>query len=108
MSVRTAERRRSRRGSASHTVALFADNGNLIARGKTSNISENGIFFLAKIKGTTPEGGQVVLEMSVPDAGSRPNRARRLRTVRFSARIVRSVRLGHLVGLGIEFREQLT
>ena len=107
MSVRTAERRRSRRQPASHTVAMFANNGNLIARGKTSNISETGIFLVAKIAGKTPENGQVVLELSVPRGGDHPNRGRRLRTVRCRARIVRSIRLGHLVGLGIEFLGQL-
>ena len=108
MSVSTAERRRSRRMAASHPAALYGDNGSLVARGRTSNISENGLFLLAKIRGKTPqEGGQVVLEMSVPDASSKPNRRRCTRTVRFIARIVRSVRLGHLVGLGVEFQQQL-
>ena len=107
MSVRSAERRRSRRGAASHHAAVFTRSGGLIARGKTSNISENGVFLLAKIKGMTPASGQVTLELVVPETSSKANRSGRMRTVRFSARIVRSVRLGHLVGLGIEFDEQL-
>jgi len=107
MSVRSAERRRSRRGSASHPAAVFARNGGFIARGRTSNISETGVFLLAKIKGKTPNGGEIILELSVPDAGSKPCRNGRTRTVRFRARIIRSIRLGHLVGLGIAFEEQL-
>lgn len=107
MTVKTAERRRSRRGAASHAAAVFAANGALVARGKTSNISETGIFLLAKIGGRTPRNEQVELEMSVPDAGSKPNRHGRMRTVRFSARIVRSIRIGHLVGLGIELGQPL-
>ena len=107
MSAQSAERRRSRRRPASHPGAVFAGNGTLVARGKTGNISENGVFLLAKIEGKTPQSGRVELELSIPEAGSNPNRRGRTRTVRFSARIVRSVRLGHLVGLGIEFDEQI-
>jgi len=103
MSVRSAERRRSRRRAASHPAAVFTRSGSLLARGKTSNISENGVLLLAKITGKTPDSGQVMLELTVPDAGASPSRGNRTRTVRFHARIVRSVRLGHLVGLGVEF-----
>ena len=106
MSVRSAERRRSRRKAASHHAAVFTRSGALVARGKTSNISENGVFLLARIDGKTPVSGRVTLELVVPDASNKPNRSARMRTVRFSARIIRTVRLGHLVGLGIEFDEQ--
>ena len=108
MSARSAERRRSRRGAASHAARVYAASGSLIAEGKTSNISENGVFVLASIKGkATPQNGRVVLELVVPDASNKPSRRERSRTVRFEARIIRTVTLGHLVGMGIEFDKQI-
>ena len=107
MSVSAAERRLSRRGAASHAATVLATNGSVIARGKTSNISEDGVFVVAKIRGNSPENTNVVLELSVPDASSKSSRRGRMRTVRFKARIVRTIRMGNLVGLGIAFESQI-
>ena len=107
MSVRTGERRRSRRGAASHVVAVYAADGALVARGKTSDISENGVLLLAKAGRPVPRSGEVVVEVSIPDAGSKPNRRGRMRTVRLGGRIVRAAAMGRLVGLGIEFDRPL-
>ena len=83
MSASSAERRRSKRGAASHAARVYAASGALIAEGKTSNISENGVLVLASIKGKVPQHGQVVLELAVPDASDKPSRRGRSRTVRF-------------------------
>jgi len=107
MSVSAAERRLNRRGAASHAATVFATNGSVIARGRTSNISENGVFIVAKIKGKSPENTRVVVELSVPDASGKSSRRGRMRTVRFKARIIRTIRLGHLVGIGIAFDTQI-
>ena len=107
MSVRTAERRRSRRRPASHAAAVYAADGTLVARGKTGNISENGVLLLTRAGRRMPGSGEVVVEVSIPDAGSKPNRRGRLRRVRFSGRIVRQAPVGHLVELGIAFDRRL-
>ena len=51
MSANSAERRRSKRGAASHAARVYSASGLLLAEGKTSNISENGVLVVAKIKG---------------------------------------------------------
>ena len=107
MSANSAERRRSKRGAASHAARVYSANGLLLAEGKTSNISENGVLVVAKIMGAEPQNGGIVLELAVPDASSKPSRRGRSRTVRFDAQIIRTVRLGHLVGVGIEFKREL-
>jgi len=107
MGTSSAERRRSRRGAASHAARVYTSSGSLVAEGKTSNISENGAMVLVSIKGKAPQSGRIVVELVVPDASEKPSRRSRSRTVRFDARIIRTVSLGHLVGLGIEFAKEL-
>ncbi len=64
------------------------------------------MFVVATIRGNSPQNMRVVVELSVPDASGKSSRRGHTRTVRFKARIIRTIRLGNLVGLGIAFENQ--
>ena len=99
-----AERRRSDRMAICQGVTVLRDDGSVLARGRTSNLSPKGTLVISRIQGELPRiGDAVVVELTVPSSSSSPSKVRMNRTVRQKARIVRTTRLGQLAGLGIEF-----
>ena len=103
-SVGTAERRRQLRKEAVWPVILRDESGQEIARGKTINISNTGIFAMFDGQLSVGPGEEYQIEFAVPTTdpggGARPLDTR---TNRYTCRIVRSSRLGSMVGMGIEF-----
>lgn len=107
MTVHVAERRRSVRTTAAYPVSICDRRGRVLSRGRTANISENGVFVLVGNSRALPLSGQVFLQITVPDASGRQFRRDASRTVRYACRIVRSQSLGRFVGMGIEFVRKL-
>ena len=105
--VRTPERRRNARLSAAHPVALLDRQGRVLLRARTSQISETGLHCLTLARRALQLKGRVNVEIDLP--AGRPGRQRHCptRTVRYLARIVRTEELGEMVGLAIEFIENL-
>ena len=101
MTVRVAERRRSVRIPAAYPTLLADPCGQVLARGRTANISEQGLFVIVSTPAPPPDGEAVIVEISVPA----PNDD--TRTVVYSCRIVRRQAVGHLIGLGVEFAIKL-
>ena len=103
MSIRTAERRRSVRAPVAHPYVLRDRKNRVLARGRTANISENGVLTVVRQDPRLPEYGQVVLDLTIPAdpiAGT-------TRTVKYRCRIVRRQELGNMLGLGLEFLQKL-
>ena len=107
MTVRTAEKRRSIRVPAAYGATIRDRRGCALARGRTANISEHGVFIIAHPLARLPKAAQVYLEMILPSARDSHGRPWR-RTVYYLCRIVRTERLGHLVAVGLEFVKKLT
>ncbi len=101
MTVRLAERRRSIRSMAAYAALLVDPRGRVLARGRTANISEHGLFVIVNTPDPPKEGKVAIVEITIPSL------AAGTRTVVYSCRIVRRQELGQLVGLGMEFREKL-
>ncbi len=76
--------------------------GKLLARGRTANISENGVFLLVNACRVVDTEEQVLLELTLPSASGR-TRPNAKRVVRYRCRVVHSRPLGHLAGIGVEF-----
>ena len=106
MKQATADRRRSSRRATSHPAVIYDEQGRMIARASASNLSENGLFVIARMRGGPPQIESVFLELTVPATSNRHPERRRNRTISFSGRIIRTVTLGHLTGLGIVFVEE--
>lgn len=107
MAVQTAERRQSTRVAAAYQAVLRTRRGKLLARGRTADISENGVFVVGRFPRGTPTVGEAVIELQIPDAATARGKRRPDRTVRFRCRIVRTAPMGDLLGVGIEFLEKL-
>jgi PilZ domain len=105
--VRHAGRRRNRRLPSVHRAEIFGCDGQLLARGRTGNISEHGVFVIAKMAERPPEGHKVFIELHLPKLSTRTTRNAPTRPVRFQGRVVRTISLGQLVGLGVELIENL-
>ena len=106
MTVSTAERRRSKRVAASHPAVILSRSGRILARGLTGNISATGALIIVRIKKGLFKEDQVILELTVPAVRQNAGRRERTRSVRLSSRIIRTINLGYLVGIGIEFLEE--
>ena len=70
-----------------------------IARGRALNRSANGLFVVMTEAVDLPVGGQVLVELSLPE----PNAQAGEQTVSYRCRVIRRLQMGHLVGLGVEF-----
>lgn len=99
MSIGTRERRRSVRTSAAYPATLYDHRGRALARGRVSNISENGLLVIAEGLTDVSVSDEVAIDFVTPvddENGSNWGAMRRV------YRIVRIQRLNQLVGLGLE------
>ena len=104
MPVSSAERRRASRLPDSHPATIYAQDGRLLAAGRLGNASDRGAFVVARMTDEEPASRQqVVLELTVPELTVGAARPAPTRNVRLNANIIRTVRLGPVVGIGIEF-----
>jgi len=88
---------------AAYPVVISDGHGEVIARGRTANISQHGVFALIGANGALKPGGTIGLQISVPDAAASAKRRPGSRVVHRRCRIVRVQAAGHLLGLGMEF-----
>ena len=105
----TADRRCSVRMSEACTAVITNKNrrGCVIVRGRTTDVSESGVFVVGVGQGDCLDAKSVVLEMTVPAAGPRRTGRRPTRQVRYLARIVRIQKIGHMLGVGLTFVRKL-
>lgn len=104
MNVRTAERRHNVRLAASY-AAVLRDHRNraVLARGRTADISEHGVFLLLRPGDRLGESPSVCVTLTVPAdpvAGTR-------RQVTYRCRVIHRLELGNRLGLGLEFISKL-
>lgn len=94
------ERRLSTRVASAHVVTVRDLDGNFLARGKTTDISERGAFALTGGHDDLRAGLEVLVELSIPALSA----ARRGdRTVTYHCRIARFEPIAQLAGLALEF-----
>jgi hypothetical protein len=92
---------------AVYPVAVYDRRGRLLARGRTANISETGVFVIVDMRRDLHVCGQVRVEIVLPATTSKPNRRDATRTLLFASRIIRMQSVGQLLGLGLEFIRKL-
>ena len=104
MTVRTAERRRSVRAPSAHHATLH-DNRNrtTLGRGRTANISENGVLLVLHNSERIPKTGNVCLSLIIPADPVLGTK----RQVIYRCRIIRRQEMGNMLGLGLEFITKL-
>ncbi len=108
MATVTTERRASIRAAAAYSVTLCDRRGRFLARGRTVNISECGMYAMfSPLRSNTPPQ-QVQVQVSIPDCSAtcRPGQAA-FRTVIYHSRVTRWELIGQMIGLGIEFVRKL-
>ena len=71
----TAERRNTSRASVTYPVSLFDRRGNILARGRTTDVSQSGVFAVVVPTSRAVRARNVVLEVTVPDG--KANRGRK-------------------------------
>ncbi len=108
MTSKVLEKRHSERMAACHPVVLYDMDGHVLVKGKSSNISEKGVLIVAQLNGDLPKCDEVIAELTVPNPKKRSDHQNDTRKVRFRGKIVRSVCMGSLIGLGVEFLENIS
>ena len=73
-----------------------------MARGRTVNISQHGLFIIVPTAAIPPDGKALTVEVTIPA----PEDAKR--TAVYSCRVVRRQAVGHLLGLGLEFQRKVS
>ena len=101
------ERRRSSRIPAAYPVTVLSRKGRFLARGRTVNISEHGVFILTHGQGRFRPEQHILIELRIPATCQSSNRREVHRTVCYLARIIRLQRVGQQLGMGIEFLEKI-
>jgi len=107
MTLRTANKRRTVRAGAAYRAVIRNRKGRVLARGRTANISANGVFIIASCPKGPPKCSEVLIEMEVPTATASRTGRPATRTVHYLCRVIRIQTLGHLMGMGVEFLEEV-
>jgi len=90
-------------------VTLSDRRGRVLARGRTTDISQSGLFVVVTTAGTAIKSPQVIVEISIPKNGkSRRSTRQTPRKVRYLARVIRREEFGQLSGLALDFIEKLS
>jgi len=105
--AKTAERRHASRVSATYPLAICDRRDHLLARGRTVDISQAGVFAVVVPARGPIRAEHVVVELTVPRAGDKRAGRDRGRVVRYLAKVVRNEQLGQMCGLGLELLEKL-
>lgn len=104
MTVRTTERRRSVRMAASFPATIRNFRNRIVARGRTTDISEGGVFVVVHRNRYIPEsGGEAFVDLIIPAdplAGTK-------REVTYRCKITRRQDLANMLGLGLQFIEKI-
>jgi len=106
MSTRVAERRRSQRSPAVHPAAILDEDGYVLASGRTSNMSEGGVFMIGDGQWRPQLNAKVILMLELPAAPT-PRKPHKTRTVAYRVRVVRTQEVGQLLGVGLELMEKV-
>jgi hypothetical protein len=106
MTVMVRERRGTLRVAAAYPVVVRDRRGRIIAKGRTANISQSGIYLILPARTEITPGASFNLELSLPGIDNRGNLGAR-RTVNYRGRVVRVDPLGQLLGTGIELQRKL-
>lgn len=99
MDLQHAERRRSDRIPASNPVTLRRPSGGMIAHCRASNISETGMLAVVRREEQIGIGEEMIIEISPKTGGG----DRLAPPCVFRCRVVRIIRGGNLMGLGLQF-----
>ena len=106
MCKRVIERRKSQRVSEIHPAAVLDADGYVLAKGRTSNISERGVFLIVDGLWGPELNSRVILELKLPTTGT-ARRPDKKRTVVYKARVVRTHGSGCIFGVGLELMEKV-
>jgi len=104
-STRVKDRRASTRVAGSYPVQMWDARGRVIGRGRTGNLSENGVFVLLPGGRRVAADSLVQVEMELPRSPDKPRLRRR---VRYTARVIRTEAMGQWRGVGLELIAKLT
>ncbi len=102
--VSSRERRASVRVPGSYSAEITDTRNRLIGRGRTANISEQGVFILLPGGRQPPVNTVVHLLMELPRSPAQP---RRTRMVRYSARVLRVEPMGRWIGIALQLCDKL-
>jgi hypothetical protein len=106
MAVRVAERRDSTRVPAAYAAALWDTRGCRLGQGRTANISQSGVYIVARARPLRPEI-TVIVELQVPALTHNHARRNGWRTVRYRAQVVRVEEVGNLWGIALQLGQKL-
>jgi len=106
VSTRISERRKNQRTLAVYPAAILDNDGYVLARGRTSNMSERGVFVIADGQWRPQLDAKVILMLELPAAPT-PRKPDKTRTVAYRARVVRTQEVGQLIGVGLELMEKV-
>lgn len=107
MSVRTDDKRHSPRANSAHFAVVRDARGDVLANGRTANISERGVFVVGRLTRPAARGQEVLIRMTLPTAAVQRGRRRLTRTVTYRCRVIRTEEMGPLTGLAAELIEKI-
>lgn len=101
------ERRRMARVSVAYPVTLLDSRGRVLARGRTTDISQDGVLAVVVAASGQINAERVILEVTVPKTRPRHTNRQPGRRISYLAKVVRQEPLGQMIGLALEFVEKL-
>ena len=104
MGLSGAEKRRSLREPSARPVVVRDCQGRLLIKGRTVNISEQGVFLIGQGE-LLAEGDEVSIEITMPPADDSSSNDS-AQVIHHRAHLARKISVGQLTGLGFEYFDQ--
>ncbi len=101
----TANRRNSDRVPVTYSATVCDTDGEVLAKGQASNISEGGVFVVATSRDGLAITDRLILQLEPSNSHSRTRS--RTTHMKYLVRLVRMRSIGHLYGLGLQFLDRL-
>ena len=101
------ERRGRARASVAYPVTVSDRRGRILARGRTTDLSQSGLFVVVTAPKGSIKASQVEVEISIPKTRFRGGARETPRKVRYLVHVVRREEFGQMYGLALDFIEKL-
>jgi hypothetical protein len=101
MNISLLDQRQGVRSNSAYAIRIKDMDGRVLGKGRTANVSENGLLVLVDTPEDMEVGQQVLLDMVLPGVTG-ATRHDVARTVTYQARVANVRYIGHMLGMGLE------
>ena len=100
------DKRRAPRASAIYSATIRDPSGHILGHGRTSNVGIMGLFLIAPLQHRPHLNERLLIEIDL-NSSPYPGGPKVTQAAHYLARVVRTRRVGRLIGVGLELLDKI-